>query len=102
MAEKRGSSVNSPDWLITDFDGNPFPMEKLPFAQVISSGSPVYGICHTITTPDGRCDLQLAPNTVRRYIDSLESLSPGIRFESELYFPLSSALFGGLQLNSLP
>jgi len=45
---------NSPEWLITDFDGNPFPIEKHPFAMVISSGSPVYGIRHTITPPDGQ------------------------------------------------
>jgi PAS domain S-box-containing protein/putative nucleotidyltransferase with HDIG domain len=47
-------AYNSPEWLITDFDGNPFPIEEHPFAMVISSGSPVYGIRHTITPPDGR------------------------------------------------
>jgi len=49
-----GLTYDSPKWRITDFDGNPFPMEKLPFAQVISSGSSVYGIRHTIGSPDGR------------------------------------------------
>ena len=47
-------AYNSPEWLITDFDGNPFPIEKLPHAMVISSGSPVYGIRHTIHSPEGR------------------------------------------------
>ncbi|MFA4911199.1 MAG: PAS domain S-box protein, partial [Desulfobacteria bacterium] len=49
-----GFTYNSPEWRITDFDGNPFPIEKLPFAMVISSGSPVYGIRHTINSPEGR------------------------------------------------
>lgn len=47
-------TYNSPEWLITDFDGNPFPIEKLPFAMVISSGNPVYGIRHAINSPEGR------------------------------------------------
>ncbi|MFH1754735.1 MAG: PAS domain S-box protein, partial [Candidatus Latescibacterota bacterium] len=49
-----GLTYDSPEWLITDFDGNPFPIEDLPFAQVISSGNPAYGIRHAITSPDGR------------------------------------------------
>ena len=47
-------AYNSPEWRITDFDGNPFPIEKLPHAMVISSGSPVYGIRHAIQSPEGR------------------------------------------------
>ena len=47
-------AYNSPEWLITDFNGNPFPMEKLPLAMVISSGSPVYGIRHAIHSPEDR------------------------------------------------
>jgi PAS domain S-box-containing protein/putative nucleotidyltransferase with HDIG domain len=49
-----GLTYDSPEWRITDFDGNPFPMEKHPFAQVISSGNPVHGIRHAINSPDGR------------------------------------------------
>jgi PAS domain S-box-containing protein len=49
-----GLTYDSPEWRITDFDGNPFPLEKLPFAQVISSGDPVYGIRHAVTSPDGQ------------------------------------------------
>ena len=52
--EMTGLAYDSPEWLITDFDGNPFPIEKLPFAQVISSGNPVYGIRHAINSPEGR------------------------------------------------
>jgi PAS domain S-box-containing protein/putative nucleotidyltransferase with HDIG domain len=53
--ETTGLTYNYPEWGITDFDGNPFLVEKLPFAQVISSGGPVYGMRHAIHLPDGRC-----------------------------------------------
>lgn len=52
--EMIGRAYNSPEWRITDFDGNPFPIEKLPHAMVISSGNPVYGIRHAINSPEGR------------------------------------------------
>jgi PAS domain S-box-containing protein len=41
-------------WHITDFDGNPFPEEQLPFTQVMTTGNPVYGVRHAIELPDGR------------------------------------------------
>jgi PAS domain S-box-containing protein len=43
---QRGYSAS--EWHITDFDGNPFPEEQLPFTQVMNTGNPVYGIRHTI------------------------------------------------------
>jgi len=49
-----GLTYDSPEWRITDFDGNPFPIENLPFARVISSGNPAYGIRYAITSPEGR------------------------------------------------
>jgi len=49
-----GLTYDSPEWLITNFDGSPFPAEKLPFAMVISSGNPVYGIRHTVSSPEGQ------------------------------------------------
>jgi len=42
---------NSPEWLITDVDGSPFPNERLPFHQVMLTGQPVYDIQHAINTP---------------------------------------------------
>ncbi len=45
---------NDPLWHITDISGKPFPKEKLPFMQVMSTGLPVYGIKHAIEWPDGR------------------------------------------------
>jgi PAS domain S-box-containing protein len=41
-------------WHITDFDGNPFPEEQLPFTQVMTTGNPVYGVRHAIELSDGR------------------------------------------------
>jgi PAS domain S-box-containing protein/putative nucleotidyltransferase with HDIG domain len=48
----RGYSAS--EWHITDFDGNPFPEEQLPFTQVINTGNPVYGVRHAIELSDGR------------------------------------------------
>ena len=52
--EMTGRAYGSPEWPVTDFDGNPFPIENLPFAKVISSGSPVYGMRHAITSSEDR------------------------------------------------
>ncbi|MDP2862082.1 MAG: PAS domain S-box protein [Desulfobacterales bacterium] len=43
---QRGYSAS--EWHITDFDGNPFPEEQLPFTQVMNAGNPVYGVRHAI------------------------------------------------------
>lgn len=45
---------NTPAWRITDLDGTPFPEEKLPFAQVKSTGRLVRDVQHAIEWPDGR------------------------------------------------
>jgi PAS domain S-box-containing protein/putative nucleotidyltransferase with HDIG domain len=42
------------EWHITDFDGNPFPEEQLPFTQVMNTGNPVYGVHSAIELSDGR------------------------------------------------
>lgn len=49
---QRGYS--SSEWHITDFDGNPFPEEQLPFTRVMNTGNPVYGVRHAIGLPDGK------------------------------------------------
>ena len=43
---------NSSEWLIVDVDGSPFPDERLPFRQVMSTGQAVYNVQHAITRPD--------------------------------------------------
>lgn len=44
---------NDPSWFITTVDGHPFPEEELPFARVMQTGEPVYGIEHGISHADG-------------------------------------------------
>ncbi|MEG4504818.1 PAS domain S-box protein [Microcoleus sp. F6_B4] len=44
---------NDPSWLITNVEGHPFPEEELPFARVMQTGEPVYGIEHAINHADG-------------------------------------------------
>lgn len=45
---------NSPDWQITDYDGEPLPEEKLPFATVLERGEPAYDVRYAIAGPNGR------------------------------------------------
>lgn len=52
--EIRGRAYNAPDWRITDYDGNPWPEENLPFAQVMRTRQPVWDVRHAIEWPDGR------------------------------------------------
>ena len=47
-------AYNSPAWEITDFDGNPFPEDRLPFNIVMSSGKPVFDVQHAISSPDDK------------------------------------------------
>jgi len=50
--EKR--TYNDPRWRITDYDGNPFPDEELPFRRVMATGQPVFDVRHAVEWPDGR------------------------------------------------
>ncbi|MBD3254757.1 MAG: PAS domain S-box protein [Candidatus Lokiarchaeota archaeon] len=43
-----GRLYNAPSWKITDFEGNPFPEEQLPFVVVQKERSPVFNIRHAI------------------------------------------------------
>lgn len=47
-------SYNAPEWKITDFEGNSFPEEQLPFRQVMVTGKPVFDVRHAIEWPDGK------------------------------------------------
>ena len=44
----------APSWRITDFNGQPFPDEQLPFRQVATTKQPVYGVQHAIEWTDGK------------------------------------------------
>jgi len=47
-------AYNAPSLRITDYEGRPFPDEKLPFRIVMDSGRPVEGVRHAIEHEDGR------------------------------------------------
>ena len=47
-------AYNAPAWRITDYEGKPFPEDKLPFHQVMTNGRPVYGVRHAVERPDGQ------------------------------------------------
>lgn len=44
---------NDPGWSITTVDGQPFPEAELPFARVMQTREPVYGVEHAIIRSDG-------------------------------------------------
>ena len=46
-------SYNPPDWRITDYSGNPFPEEELPFRKVMATGQAVFGVRHAVRSPGG-------------------------------------------------
>ncbi len=45
---------NSPEWRITDCEGNPFPEEDLPFNKVLRTKETVFDIEHCIQHGDGK------------------------------------------------
>jgi two-component system cell cycle sensor histidine kinase/response regulator CckA len=47
-------TYNDAEWHITDYDGNPFPDEQLPFQRVMATGQPVYDVHHAIEWPNGQ------------------------------------------------
>ncbi|MBI9085552.1 MAG: PAS domain S-box protein [Desulfobacterales bacterium] len=54
FVEAKGRTYNDTAWKITDFEGRPFPEEKLPFAIVKKTGKPVFNVQHAIEWNDGR------------------------------------------------
>jgi len=45
---------DSPEWQVTDLNGDPMPPEDMPFAVVRRTGQPVRDIRHALNWPDGR------------------------------------------------
>lgn len=54
LSEIAHRTYDAPEWKIIDFDGRPFPNEKLPFQIVKKTGKPVYDVHHAIESPNGR------------------------------------------------
>ncbi len=52
-SEIANRTYNDPEWRITDFAGNPYPDEKLPFVLVQKLLKPVYDVQHAIKHADG-------------------------------------------------
>ena len=52
--ELTSPTYQTPAWHITNYDGQPFPDEALPFNRVKATGQPVYDVRHAIVWPDGR------------------------------------------------
>ena len=46
-------TYNAPQWEITDFEGNPFPDEELPFSRIMKFGKPIENVQHAIKWPNG-------------------------------------------------
>jgi PAS domain S-box-containing protein len=47
-------TYNTSDWKITDFHGEPFPVENLPFSLVVKTHQPVFDVQHAIEWKDGK------------------------------------------------
>jgi len=54
FSEDLSKTYDDPAWEITDFYGQAFPVEALPFNIVRENHSPVYDVQHAIRWPDGR------------------------------------------------
>lgn len=52
--ETANRTYDSPAWRHTDYDGGPWPDEKQPFTQVMTTGQPVYDVRHAIEWDNGQ------------------------------------------------
>ena len=50
----QGIHYDAPAFRFTDYQGNPFPGDKLPFPYVVRSGQPVRDLQHALELDDGR------------------------------------------------
>jgi PAS domain S-box-containing protein len=46
-------AYDTPRWVITDFEGKPYPSAALPFRRVLTERRAVFDVRHAITTADG-------------------------------------------------
>jgi len=91
--EIMGRSYNDPKWHITDYEGNPFPDEHLPFSRVMDELRPVYGVRHAIEWPDGRrtlLSINAAPlldqeKQFTGMVGSVEDVTERVQAEKEVF-----------------
>ncbi len=104
---------NAPAWHITDFDGEPFPDEKLPFRKVMETKSPVYDVRHAIEWPDGRrrllsinaapiLDEACADRQVEKVVFAIEDVTKQVEAERERIEQLKREIMAVEQINALP
>ncbi|MEF8832276.1 MAG: PAS domain S-box protein [Candidatus Thermoplasmatota archaeon] len=67
-SELERRTYDDPDWNITDYEGEEYPVEELPFKLVKEKGEPVYDVRHAIEWPDGERKL-LSINAAPLYDD---------------------------------
>ncbi len=87
-----GRAFNAPEWQITDLEGRPFPVEELPFVQVMKTGEPVYDIRHAIVWPDGSrrilsinaAPLKKAVSTRARVVCSVTDITERVANEARI------------------
>lgn len=85
-------TYNAPAWRITDYDGQPFPDDRLPFARVMTTRQPVYDVRHAIEWPDGRrvlLSINAAPivnadGTLDGMIATIEDVTANVDAEQKL------------------
>jgi PAS domain S-box-containing protein len=47
-------TYDDPQWHITDYDGNPFPRDDLPYRRILTTAQAVHGVRHAIEHPNGQ------------------------------------------------
>jgi PAS domain S-box-containing protein len=104
-----GLLYDDPGWRITDYDGNPWPDEALPFRRVMATGQPVYDVRHAIEGPTGRrilLSINAAPlfdqvGRVDSVISVIEDVTARVQEEQQRRKQLEQEL-GSLNLLSSP
>ena len=90
---------NAPSWRITDFNGQPFPDQQLPFRRVATTKIPARNVQHAIEWPDGRrilLSINAAPlvsngGKFDGMVATLEAITE--RTRAELLLALESQIF---------
>jgi len=85
-------SYNSEEWHITDFDGNPFPDEELPFRRILKTKKSVFSVQHCIQNSFGEkkyLSINASPlfneeNELINIVTTMEDISEQIRTKTKL------------------
>lgn len=91
-----------PAWRITGVDGDPLPVEELPFVKVQTTGAAVFDVRHAIEWPDGTrriLSINAAPlarsaDSLPKVVCSVTDITDKLQAESDLRY--KEALLRGL------